>query len=171
MDSLLIRSLLPEDRAWIEQFLTVRWHDTSMITRGKVHYPAQEKGFVAEMGHNIVGLITFSIRDHECEILSLDSLQQGMGIGTALLEAVVNKARESAWRRVWLITTNDNLNALGFYQKRGFHLAAVYPEAVNQARLVKPAIPLLGENGIPLRDEIELEMLFSAQSGKLQCNL
>ena len=164
MTSLLIRSLLPEDRAWIEQFLTDRWHDTFMITKGEVHYPAQEQGFIAEMDHSIVGLVTFRVQDHECEILSLDSLRQGAGIGTALLEAVVNKARDSIWLRVWLITTNDNLNALGFYQKRGFHLAAVYPDAVRLARLSKPSIPLMGENEIPLRDEIELEMQIQART-------
>jgi len=55
-------------------------------------------------------------------------------------------------------TTNDNLNALRFYQKRGFVLAAVYPEAIERARKIKPTISLIGYEGIPLRDEIELEM-------------
>lgn len=59
--------------------------------------------------------------------------------------------------RIWLITTNDNLNALGFYQKRGFRIKAVYPGAVDEARRIKPEIPLAASNGIPIRDEIELE--------------
>jgi len=156
-----IRPMLPKDRGWVQQFLADHWHGLSMITRGKIHFPAQEQGFIAEMDHGIVGLVTFTVQNHACEILSLDSTRQGMGIGTALLDAVVEHARESGCQRVWLVTTNDNLNALGFYQKRGFHLAAIYPDAVTRARLIKPAIPLLGENGIPLRDEIELEIIFT----------
>lgn len=60
--------------------------------------------------------------------------------------------------RLWLITTNDNVGALVFYQKAGFRLVAVYPDAVNQARKLKPQIPLVAENGIPIRDEIELAL-------------
>ena len=158
MTKLSIRAMQPKDRTWAQKFLADRWSDSFMITRGKVHYPAQEQGFIAEMDHNKVGLVTFTVQNDECEILTLDSLLQGVGVGTALLDAVVNTATESGWQRVWLITTNDNLNALGFYQKQGFHLVAVYPGAVNQTRLRKPAVPLTGENGISLRDEIELEM-------------
>jgi hypothetical protein len=61
---------------------------------------------------------------------------------------------------LWLISTNDNLNALKFYQKRGFSLVKLYKNAVNETRKkIKPEIPLIGENGIPIRDEVELEIL------------
>jgi hypothetical protein len=87
----------------------------------------------------------------------------GQGVGTALIEAVKVAAIEAGCRRLWLMTTNDNLHALGFYQRRGFRLVAVYPGAVDAARLLKPEIPLLGNDGIPIRDEIELEIaLFAA---------
>ena len=119
MTKLLIRAMRPEDCTWVHRLLTDRWSDSFMITRGKVHYPAQEHGFIAEMDHNQVGLVTFAVQNGECEILTLDSLRQGIGIGTALLDSVVSTATESGWQRVWLITTNDNLNALGFYQKTG----------------------------------------------------
>ena len=59
---------------------------------------------------------------------------------------------------MWLITTNDNLNALRFYQKRGFELVAVHRHAVDESRKIKPEIPLVGENGIPIRDELGLEL-------------
>jgi hypothetical protein len=104
-------------------------------------------------------LITYRLAGASCEIISLDSLRPGIGVGTALIDAVAVAARQTGCRRLWLITTNDNLNALGFYQKRGFVLAAVHPDAVAEARLLKPNIPLVGLNGIPLRDEIELERI------------
>ena len=91
-------------------------------------------------------------------IAALDGLAQGQGIGTALLETVKQVALEAGCRRLWLIVTNDNLPALRFYQKRGFHLAAVYPNALEASRRLKPEIPLFGLDGIPLRDEIELEL-------------
>jgi ribosomal protein S18 acetylase RimI-like enzyme len=89
----------------------------------------------------------------------LDSLREGQGVGTTLIQAVVEEARKRNCKRVFLITTNDNLNALGFYQKRGFELVKINRGALLETRKLKPGIPLIGENNIPLRDEIELEMM------------
>ena len=74
------------------------------------------------------------------------------------MNAVMEEARNRNCKRVFLITTNDNLNALGFYQKRGFEMVRINRGAVNESRKIKPSIPLVGMNNIPLRDEIELEM-------------
>jgi ribosomal protein S18 acetylase RimI-like enzyme len=93
------------------------------------------------------------------EITSLDSLRAGKGIGTTLINKVMEEARTKKCHRLFLITTNDNLNALGFYQRRGFELSKLYRGAINESRKLKPGIPLIGANNIPLRDEIELEMM------------
>jgi ribosomal protein S18 acetylase RimI-like enzyme len=79
-----------------------------------------------------------------------------------LIEAVVGAARSAGCRRVWLITTNDNLTALAFYQKRGFVLTALHPNAIAESRKLKPEIPLVAENSIPIRDELELELWLDA---------
>ena len=92
------------------------------------------------------------------EILSLDSLREKNGIGTALINKVIEVAKNKDCTRIKLITTNDNLSALRFYQKRGFEMARLYRNAVEESRIVKPQIPLTGEDGIPIRHEIELEM-------------
>jgi ribosomal protein S18 acetylase RimI-like enzyme len=107
----------------------------------------------------VVGLITYRMDEHGCMIGSLDSLQQSKGIGSALIEAVEDVARQAGCKRIWLITTNDNLNALRFYQKRGFVLAEVRLNVMQKLRQVKPEIPLTGFDGIPIRDEIELERI------------
>jgi hypothetical protein len=60
--------------------------------------------------------------------------------------------------RLWLITSNDNLNAIRFYQRRGMRLTAVHRGAIDEARQIKPSIPLIGEHGIPIHDELELEL-------------
>ncbi|UCD57579.1 MAG: GNAT family N-acetyltransferase, partial [Candidatus Hydrogenedentota bacterium] len=104
------------------------------------------------------GLVTFRIEDDECEIVTIDSTAEGTGVGSALIGAVKDAAVSAQCKRLWLITTNDNTAALRFYQKRGFILVAVYPNALEQARRLKPELPFIGKDGIPLRDEIELEM-------------
>jgi ribosomal protein S18 acetylase RimI-like enzyme len=110
-----------------------------------------------ENGKNI-GLITYRIRGDMCEIVTLDSSVQGKGVGIALINAVIEEANKQRCKKVWLITTNDNMHALSFYQKRGFHLSALYPNAMEEARKLKPEIPLIGNDNIPLRDEIELSI-------------
>jgi len=90
--------------------------------------------------------------------VTIDSLVEGQGVGTALIAAVAEAARASGCLRLWLVTTNDNVDALRFYQKRGFRLAALYPDAIAESRKLKPKIPPIGAHGIPIRDEIELVM-------------
>lgn len=105
-----------------------------------------------------MGLVTYRIDGSECEIVTLDSAIEGMGIGSGLISAVKSAAMSAKCHRIWLITTNDNTPALRFYQKIGFVLVAVYPKSIEQSRKLKPEIPMIGLDGIPLRDEIELEM-------------
>jgi GNAT superfamily N-acetyltransferase len=73
------------------------------------------------------------------------------------LSHVEREARNRGCRSVWLVTTNDNLHALGFYQRRGYRIVRVDPGAVDRARAMKPAIPLLGNDEIPIHDELVLE--------------
>jgi N-acetylglutamate synthase-like GNAT family acetyltransferase len=89
----------------------------------------------------------------------LISLKENLGLGLSLVKTVIELAKKQKVKRICLITTNDNLNGIGFWQKRGFKLVRVYPNAMEYTRTLKPAIPLIGENGIPLRDELELEMI------------
>ena len=94
--------------------------------------------------------------------MTLDALRQWQGVGTALLAAVRDAAAAAGCRRLWLVTTNDNLDALRFYQRRGMHLVTVHHGLRETARRLKPQIPLTGCFGIPLLDEIELEMPLGA---------
>jgi GNAT superfamily N-acetyltransferase len=153
-----IRRLTSEDLPRLRQFWIEHWGGETMIAHDKVYRPEQLEGFVTEEKDQWIGLITFSLSIDELEITSLDSLREGQGIGTTLINKVIDEARANDCRRIFSITTNDNLHALGFYQRRGFELSKLYRGAVNESRKIKPGIPLIGENNIPLRDEIELEM-------------
>jgi len=155
---LLVRPLAETDRAWANHLSAGRWGSTQMVTRGMLHDTARLPGLVAWRAGERAGLLTYHLAGDSCEIVSLDSLVEGAGVGSALIAAALEVARTAGCQRVWLITTNDNLPALRFYQKRGFRLLAVYPGAVDEARRLKPEIPAVGLEGIPLRDELELEL-------------
>jgi ribosomal protein S18 acetylase RimI-like enzyme len=154
-----VRCLTQSDLPRLRQFWKENWGDEFVIAHGVIYHPDTLDGFVAHNEDQWIGEITYHFSGNECEIVSLDSLHEGQGVGTMLINKVIEEARAKGCQRIFLITTNDNLNALGFYQKRGFELVAVHRGAVNESRKIKPSIPLIGSNGIPLRDEIELEML------------
>lgn len=154
-----IRPTTDNDREKIRTFTITRWGDECVVGHDTVYYPETLPAFVAEEEHGAwVGLLTYTIEGDACEVVTIDSLREGEGIGTDLIAAVATHAKSAGCRRLWLVTTNDNLNALRFYQKRGFQLVAVHRHAVKQARERKPTIPLIGAHGIPIRDELELEL-------------
>ena len=154
-----IRPMTPQYRAWACNLIEEHWGSVRIVTRGKVHDTSLLPGFVALKDAAPVGLATYRIAADQCEIVSLDSLVEGKGIGTALTRAVSDAAAAAGCRRLWLITTNDNLAAVRFYQRRGFRLVAVHRDALEETRRLKPTLPAAGIDGIPLRDEIELELL------------
>jgi GNAT superfamily N-acetyltransferase len=135
-----------------------RHHSLRVARLGRVERPLEHPSFVAVEDGRIVGVATYVIDGESCELLTLHADPRRRGVGTALVDAVSAAARAAGCARLWLITTNDNVDALRFYQRRGFRLAALLPGAVDDSRArLKPGIPEIGEYGIPLRDEIELE--------------
>ncbi len=148
----------PEDVPRIRELWLDHWNGDFVVVHGKIYRPEELEGFVVEQDDQWAGLIAYKFLDGECEIVSLDNLNEGQGIGSQLMRCVVEEAGRAGCERVFLITTNDNLEALGFYQRRGFVLVKVHRGAVNESRKIKPGISLIGMHGIPLRDEIELEM-------------
>lgn len=157
MKDFLVRPLRPADAGWVARHVTEHWGAEIVVAHGTVYRPAELPGFVAEAAGQSVGLLTYHVEGGACEIVTLDSQREGRGIGTALIEAARAAARAAGCVRLWLITTNDNTAALRFYQKRGFVLAALHRDAVAASRAIKPEIPFIGNDGIPIRDEIELE--------------
>ena len=159
MDSFQIRPINKEDASWINGLLKEWWAGPDIVSCGEIHHADKLPGFIAVQDGKPSGLITYNVNGDQCQIVTMNSLNEGKGIGTVLVNAVRNIAQEAGCKRVWLITTNDNTAALRFWQKRGFSLVAVYRNAVVKSRELKPEIPLVGNDGIPLLDEIELEMV------------
>lgn len=153
-----IRPLTHDDREWVVEFTAEHWGGSIVVVHGSVYKPERLQGFVAESASRRVGLVTFRVEGRGCEVVTLNTVHRHVGIGTSLLEAVKMEAMGEECVRVWLVTTNDNLDALRFFQRRGFELARVYRGAAEESRKIKPEIPLVGYHGIPIRDEIELEL-------------
>jgi ribosomal protein S18 acetylase RimI-like enzyme len=152
-----VRTIRDDERAWAATTLRDRWGADEVVGGGRTHRLADLSTLVADADGELAGLATYVIDRGDCELVTIDALTVGGGIGGALVDAVVDAARTAGARRVWLITTNDNLPALRLYQRHGFTLAALRPGAVEAARARKPQIPATGHAGIPIRDELELE--------------
>ena len=154
----VIKNIDSENREEVDALLKREWDCPPVITRGKAIDTKILPGFIALADGELSGIITYNIADGECEITTLNSFVENIGIGTALINAVKAVAMENHCKRVWLITTNDDIEAIRFYQKRAFDLAAVHINAMEISRQMKPSIPLLGMHNIPIKHEFEFEI-------------
>ncbi len=139
--------------AWL---MVELWGSELQVVHQSVYRPAELPGLIAERAGRVVGLLTYQVSDETLEVVTLNAIERRTGVGTVLMEAVVADARQLRCQEIRLTTTNDNLDAIRFYQRRGLRLVALRPGAVDRARLEKPEIPRVGGYGIPLRDEIDL---------------
>ena len=151
--------------------LRERWGGESLVVRETVFHPGDLAAFLAIDRHqNVVGFLAYDTRQEECEVIVLDSLVERQGIGSALLAQVERQACADGHRQVSLMTTNDNIDALRFYLRRGYRITSVSLGAVDRARALKPSIPLVASNGIRVSDELTLVKVLdcadSAQVGE-----
>lgn len=152
-----VRPIGDGDRPALGRLVRELWGTDIVVGHGVVFTPADLPGLLAERDGETVGLLTYEIDGDALEVVTIDAFPPAAGTGTALLDAAVAVARSAGCRRVRLMTTNDNLDALRFYQRRGFRLVELRPGALAASRALKPEIPETGAYGIPLRDELDLE--------------
>jgi len=154
-----IREKEVKDQPWIKRLLNERWGaEGQVVVHGEIFDAETLPAIIAGEEE---GLATYQIRTANegkvAELITLDALSSGHGVGTALIEGLLSKLHSEGVKLLRVTTTNDNLDALRFYQRRGFRIVAVRPGAVDESRRIKPSISTVGEYGIPVRDEIELE--------------
>lgn len=143
----------------IAAYLRYFWGGPMVVTLGNLYDTSDLPGFVAEGDGALLGAVLYRLRHDECEISALFSLVQGIGVGTKMLNAVIDTAKKSNVRRIWLITTNDDTQAIRFYQRYGFKLKAVHIGAFETTRRLKNELPSLGNDNIPIEHEFEFELL------------
>ena len=167
--SFRLRQIEEEDREWVRRFVHEHWSGEPVVVHGAVYFPHLLAGFIAEDDTaEPIGLATYRIEDSACELVTLDSTRSSEGIGSALVTAVIRECLNRQCSRLWCVTTNDNSPALEFYRKRGFQVVAVHKGAVERSRMLKPTIPLRGIGGVPIEDEIELEMVLERSSSQVE---
>ena len=131
----------------------------SVARRGELLDPAEGELLGAYLDREIIGVATYAIRGHECEVVAIEAYQPRQGIATDLMDEIRTRAAAAGCRRLWLVTTNDNVPAIGFYQRWGMDLVALRRDAVTEARArLKPEIPETGFEDIPIRHELEFEI-------------
>ena len=152
-----VRPRESDDLRAVDEFLR-RWNCLRVARRGALELALEHPALVAEEDERLLGVLTYVVDGTQCEILTLHADERHGGVGSALVAEVLRIAAHAGCTRLWVITTNDNLEALRFYQRRGFRLAGLNRGAVDDSRArLKPEIPTLGNHEIPLRDELELE--------------
>lgn len=146
-----------KDRVWLEARLEARLDDGFgagylQARRGELIDVLIGEGAVAECDGEAVGVALWRGDGTSTELTYLWAFETGDGIGTRLIEAMFERVATP----IWVVTTNDNVDALRFYQRLGFRLRDLRAGAVDDARRdLKPAIPV-ERDGIAIRDELEL---------------
>jgi GNAT superfamily N-acetyltransferase len=163
-----VRELSPADRQWKQATLEVGWGSTVVARLGELVDAAELPGFVADHDGVRAGLATVALRDNGLEVVTIQSLVEGKGIGRALMDRIHEHGRDVGAERLWLITTNDNVRAFGFYQRWGMDLVRLALDGANQSRRLKPSIPTTGNSGIPRRHELEFELRLPRSRERLQ---
>jgi len=154
-----------KDEKALSELIKQSWRSDIIVSRGKKYKVEDLEGILTYENEKIIGLGLYYIKNRECEIVLLEALFQKQGIGTKIIEKIKEIAITNKCKRIWLITSNDNINAIKFYQRRGFFISNFYKNAMEESRKLKPEIPLIGEYEIPIKDEIEFEIEIQKTDG------
>ena len=134
------------------------WGSDILVTRGKIYRVENLDGILVYDNNKIVGLGLYHIENSDCQMVLLETFIHNKGIGTQIIEKIKEIAKTQHCKRIFLITSNDNIDAIKFYQRKGFCISNIYINAMAESRKIKPEIPFIGNYEIPIRDEIEFEM-------------
>jgi N-acetylglutamate synthase-like GNAT family acetyltransferase len=153
-----VRRASADDRPWLADTIAGAFASTRVVSRGRVHDDASAlDGFIVESDGRSIGCALWHEVGGDAELLVLVTTNRGIGAGGALLDAVVEHARQVGWHRLWLITTNDNTDAIRLYQRAGWEWCGFHRDAVSESRKHKPELAETGNHGIPIKHEIEFE--------------
>lgn len=159
-----IRAAVPSDKPWIESVVR-GWGDRFVISKGRKSYPQNSPCLIAEdASGSKLGILSYEFRSkNEAEITLLESFEEGKGAARGLVKEAVRIIKKSGADRIFAVSTNNNFDAFKFYQYQGFRPVAVFPDSMKAARRLKPSIPKICSNGLPINDEIEYELKLKAK--------
>jgi ribosomal protein S18 acetylase RimI-like enzyme len=152
----VVRPLHEDEHGWMRRTVRERWPQGLLVGRGRVHQASELSALIAVEDCERVGLLTYVIDGEVAELVTLDALRPGLGVGAMLIEELADLASRTGARRLVAMLTNDNVRGLRYYQRRGFRMNELRADAMDELRARRPWIPRSGQEDIPVRDEIEL---------------
>jgi GNAT superfamily N-acetyltransferase len=155
-----LQKISRRDKGLIDAFLIKEWGSETVVSKGVLYAPSDLQGFICREGNEIIGLLTYVIQEGTCEIITINSKIPSIGMGTRLLKKVIQEAKSAGCNSITVTTTNDNTNAIRFYQRRGFEWTGFNKDAVLESRRIKPSIPFTGCDGIPIQHELWFTLRF-----------
>lgn len=141
-------------RSLVVRDVEEEWVSPLVVTRGQVYDTWHCPGLIAVDEGKLIGYLLYLPKSEEWEILVLHALEKNRGIGTALIDALSEKVKKTGGKKLSVVTTNDNIPAIRFYQRRGFSLGEVGFNALEETRKIKPNVPEIGLEGIRLSHEL-----------------
>lgn len=152
----IIREGEERDRPGITALFERDFGYTNIVSFGEEVVLAGAPALVAWMKGELAGALAYRLRPDTLLILALatDPMWQRSGVGGHLVAESEALARGRGLGSLRVSTTNDNLPALYFYQRRGFVVTEVVPGGLLGHIKGTAAV---GFGGIPLRDEIRME--------------
>jgi len=143
----------------VAETLVREWTSTSVARLGELMEAAELPGHLATVAGRRVGLVLVDVRHREYEVVAISTSEPRRGVGRALMECCFAEARAAGCRRVWLVTTNNNITAIAFYQRLGMDLRALHRHALRVSRELKATIPERDADGVRIDHELEFEVL------------
>src|SRR5690606_870246 len=111
---------------WVRNDLISTFGSAKIISIHRQYEDASTlAGFIVEDENSLLGVLLYFMEENACELVYLHAIKPGMGVGKMLIDQLIETLENKGIKKLWVITTNDNLEALAFYQKRGFHLVEV----------------------------------------------
>jgi len=148
---------LDQEREKIRKFVKRFWGEEEQLTFDRKFMVAQLPAYIAKVGKNIIGFASFAEVNSDIIIVALSVLPQyqNAGVGKNLIQKVEAETRRLGKKKLLVLTSNDDLPALAFYQSLGFQIYEVKPNVIAE----KHGMILKGIGGLPIRDELRLQKL------------
>lgn len=156
----LVREATEADRAAARTLFEQDFGRAKIVAFDEVMDIDQMPALVAVMYDEPSGALAYRLLGDALHIVALatDPMWQRAGVGGHLVAEAERLARRLSLTRLVVSTTNDNLPALYFYQRRGYRLTALVPDSV----ITHTHQMVAGFAGIPARDEVRLEKRLTA---------
>lgn len=149
-----VREARPADQRAIEDICDRAIGETEIDVFGATFDVLEGINLIAEADSGLIGLLSLAVSGGELNVvlLSVYPEYQGQGVGSALMRAAYDVARERRLPSVRVVVSNDDIPGLDFYQRQGFVLVEIAVGVLADAL----GAAVGGFSGIPVRDEIRM---------------